>query len=577
MKARNLMMTLIALAAVLFATVGGENAAFASATSLLVPQSTAFSVLGHSCGGIQEQALATGFDVTSGYPIGNVYIQTRCGGSGRGGGYHTTTYSAWVGVTWDYTGTVVSSQVLAAAPTNVDPTFSAADSFGNEIDNQLNAVNVLPANCTVGNTTYCSYRAYLSLSPTFVPPPRVTNVSVTSGPAAGGTGVTVTGTGFTGATAVTFGASPATSFTVNGDTSITAVSPAASAGTIDVTVTTAGGTSAASSTDQFTFIAAPAVSGISPDSGTVDGGTLVTITGTNFIDVAAVNFGETPAGFTVNDDASITAVSPTAEAADTVHITVVTVGGISGTSVADKFTYTTSTTTSVCGDGTLDPSEQCDDGAANGLPGDCCTVTCAFQPAGTGCTDDGNLCTGDICDAAGTCTHLIAPSPVCQSPDVAMGASLLMRARTSGRNGAQFWWGKGTVVPLAAFGDPTGGEVLQLCIYDQTGPDTYALALSGSPSMSAGGVWTPKPTGWRFRSKAGAPDGITGVTLTAATFPRWAKVRVRAMNSPEFGLLPLQSAPSVVAQFKSSLGDCWGATFSTPKVNTATQFKANSD
>src|SRR5205085_9956955 len=102
-----------------------DSADAAASTALLVPASTAFSVLGRSCGGIQEQALATGFDATSGYPTGDVYLQTRCGGSGRGGGYHTTTYSAWVAVTWDYTGAVVSFDVLAAASTNVDPTFSA--------------------------------------------------------------------------------------------------------------------------------------------------------------------------------------------------------------------------------------------------------------------------------------------------------------------------------------------------------------------------------------------------------------------------------------------------------------------
>ena len=575
---RKVMITVIAMAAVLFATVGVESAAFgASTTSLLVPQSTAFSVLGHSCGGIQEQALATGFDATSGYPTGDVYLQTRCGGSGRGGGYRTTTYSAWVGVTWDYTGAVVASAVLAAAPTNVDPTFSAFDSFGNEVYNELTAVNVLPADCTVGNTSYCSYRAYLSLAPTFVPPPRVTSVSVMSGPTAGGTSVTVTGTGFTGATAVTFGATPAASFTVNGDASITAVSPAASAGTVDVTVTTAGGTSGPNSSDQFTFIAAPAVSGISPDSGPVNGGILVTITGANFIDVTAVNFGDTPAGFAVNDDSSITAVSPAVEAVDTVDVTVVTVGGMSATGAADEFTYTTSTTTSVCGDGRLDPGEQCDDGAANGLPDDCCTVTCAFQPAGTACTDDGNLCTSDMCDAAGTCTHPIAPSATCTPPDVAMGASLRMRALTSGRNLAQFRWGKGPVVPLADFGNPTGDEVVQLCIYDQTGPNTYALALAGSPSVSGGGAWTGSPTGWRFASTTGVPDGITRVTLKAGTIPLAATVRVRAKNSAALAPLPLQSAPSVVAQFKTSLGTCWGATFSTPTVNTATEFKAKSD
>jgi hypothetical protein len=152
-----------------------------------------------------------------------------------------------------------------------------------------------------------------------------------------------------------------------------------------------------------------------------------------------------------------------------------------------------------------------------------------------------------------------------------------MRTRTSGRNEAQFQWGNGPVVSLAAFGNPSGGELLQLCIYDQTGPNTYALALTGSPSVSGGGAWTGRPTGWRFRGKTGAPDGITGVTLKAAAIPLKAKVRVKAMNSPEFPPLPLQSDPSVIAQLKTSLGACWGATFSTPTVNTATEFTAKSD
>src|SRR5882762_3904774 len=66
-----------------------------AAVALRLPQSTAFSILGHSCGGIQEKAYVTGFAPTTGYPTGYVYMQTRCGGSGRGGGYHVTTYSAW--------------------------------------------------------------------------------------------------------------------------------------------------------------------------------------------------------------------------------------------------------------------------------------------------------------------------------------------------------------------------------------------------------------------------------------------------------------------------------------------------
>jgi hypothetical protein len=321
---------------------GGVPAASAGTTSsLLLPQSTAFSMLGHSCGGIQEQAFTTGFDATSGYPTGDVYLQTRCGGSGRGGGYHSTTYSAWAGVTWDFTAAVVSSTELTAAPTGLDPAFSAFDGQGNEVFNTLNAVNVLPADCTVGNTAYCTYRASLTLSDTFVPPPRVTAISVVSGPATGATTVTITGSAFTGATAVSFGATPASSFTIDSDTSITAVSPPAPAGAVDVTVTSPGGTSPVSTADQFTFVAAPTVTGIAPPSGPVAGGTAVTITGTGFTGATSVAFGDvTWFDFTVNSDTSITAVSPPAEAPDTTVVTVTTLGGTSAPSAQGQFTYT---------------------------------------------------------------------------------------------------------------------------------------------------------------------------------------------------------------------------------------------
>jgi large repetitive protein len=150
---------------------------------------------------------------------------------------------------------------------------------------------------------------------------------------------------------VNFGGTTSASFTVNGDTSITTASPAASGGTVDVTVTTAGGTSAPSPSDQFAFVTAPAVSGISPDSGPVSGGTPVTITGANFLDATAVNFGDTPAVFTVNDASSITAESPAAEEADTVDVTVVTVGGMSPSTTADQFRYTSVTAPPSCGIG----------------------------------------------------------------------------------------------------------------------------------------------------------------------------------------------------------------------------------
>ncbi len=83
--------------------------------------------------------------------------------------------------------------------------------------------------------------------------PTVSSVSPSSGPLGGGTGVTITGTDLAGATAVGFGSTAASSFAVNSDTQITAISPPRSAGIVDVTVTTAGGTSATSASDRFSY------------------------------------------------------------------------------------------------------------------------------------------------------------------------------------------------------------------------------------------------------------------------------------------------------------------------------------
>jgi hypothetical protein len=80
----------------------------------------------------------------------------------------------------------------------------------------------------------------------------VTRLSPSSGTARGGTTVTITGTGFTNAQAVSFGGVVITTFTVNGDGSITAVSPPGT-GTVNVTVATPSGTSSISSADVFTY------------------------------------------------------------------------------------------------------------------------------------------------------------------------------------------------------------------------------------------------------------------------------------------------------------------------------------
>jgi cysteine-rich repeat protein len=62
-----------------------------------------------------------------------------------------------------------------------------------------------------------------------------------------------------------------------------------------------------------------------------------------------------------------------------------------------------------CGNGVIDPLENCEDG--NQADGDCCSARCRLDVAGTACTSDGNDCTDDVCNATGTCTHVPITSP----------------------------------------------------------------------------------------------------------------------------------------------------------------------
>ncbi len=171
------------------------------------------------------------------------------------------------------------------------------------------------------------------------PAPTVAAVKPATGPAVGGTTVTVTGSGFTVATAVDFGAVPAASFRVLTDSQLTAVAPPGS-GTVDLTVTSAGGTSAKTAADEFTYQSAtptaPVVSGVTP--ATAGLGTAVTVTGSGFATATAVYFGTVPAAsFRVLTDSRLIAIAP--PGSGTVDVTVASLAGRSATGTADRFTY----------------------------------------------------------------------------------------------------------------------------------------------------------------------------------------------------------------------------------------------
>ncbi len=149
----------------------------------------------------------------------------------------------------------------------------------------------------------------------------------------------ITGTGFTASSTVAFGAAQGTTVRVVSPTTILVTSPAGT-GTVDVTVTTAKGTSLTSSADQFTYEGAPTVSSISPANGPLSGNVSVTLTGTNFTAATQVDFGRVAsASIAITSPTTIVAIAPSAADPRTVDVTATTPSGTSATSSADDFTY----------------------------------------------------------------------------------------------------------------------------------------------------------------------------------------------------------------------------------------------
>ena len=180
-----------------------------------------------------------------------------------------------------------------------------------------------------------------SPSDTFSYAPTISRLSPNTGPSAGGTRVSIVGTGFTDVTAVKFANTPSTAFTVNSATSISAIAPAGSSGSVVVAVVVGSAPSSPNWSSIYTYFdQPPVVASLSPTIGTAAGGTTVSITGIGFSGATAVNFGASPAsGVVVTSPTTITAVTPPGTASSSVDVTVTGPGGTSAASANLSFAY----------------------------------------------------------------------------------------------------------------------------------------------------------------------------------------------------------------------------------------------
>ena len=178
---------------------------------------------------------------------------------------------------------------------------------------------------------------------TFETTPTVLSVTPTSGPIAGGTPVIITGSNFGPDSTVAFGnggnSGFATNVVVSADgTTISAVTPAHSAGLVAVTVADAGGTGVLP--NAYTYVGHPVITSVVPNEGPSAGGNTVAIHGTGLSGTTSVTFGGTPVppGDITNVSATeVDVTAPAGTAGTTVSVNDTTPGGTA--TLANAYTY----------------------------------------------------------------------------------------------------------------------------------------------------------------------------------------------------------------------------------------------
>jgi cysteine-rich repeat protein len=269
-------------------------------------------------------------------------------------------------------------------------------------------------------------------------------------------------------------------------------------------------------------------------------------------------------------------------------------------------TFSTFTGTRTCGDGVLDPGEQCDDG--NRLDGDCCSSTCQLDPDGAACgepcrvgascaagactggtpalagttCDDHDACTTvDTCDGAGGCA---GASPVtcapCETCDPASGgclsaprqgclggdkSTLKLVASDSGGTVSWKWRDDPSSLTPADFRAPVTDTSYAFCVFSES-----PLTTTGVPPGGLCGdkpCWKQTPAGAAYRAGK-TVNGLKAISLAAKNGKATIKVTGRG---PALGLPPSFGAVGLplIAQLQaedSAGGACWEDRYDAAKL-----------
>ena len=248
-------------------------------------------------------------------------------------------------------------------------------------------------------------------------------------------------------------------------------------------------------------------------------------------------------------------------------------------------------TVTCCGNGIVEPGEQCDT-PPNGNES-CCSSTCSYASAGHFCGAD-DACHPKECDGAGTCAnaapadcgacHTCDPVDGCVAAirnDCRVGGSgtrvSVRRATLSSSPVLDWTWREGSSpeTMLADLGDPLTTTSYEFCVFTYdlipAGFPRYAALIAPDTDCADRSCWRARGEGFRYRG-AGTPSGVRSVTLRA----RSARRSLLKMKGKDVSLFPPLTEP-VVVQLSARDGDpsrCWSNAFTGASENSSEKYVA---
>jgi hypothetical protein len=418
---------------------------------------------------------------------------------------------------------------------------------------------------------------------TFGVTPTITTIAPSYGPLAGGGNIVLTGTGFVTGQTVTVGGNPCVFFAETPPTSYTCTVPGPNAGAQDVVVTLPN-TLNVTSVGGYTYQAAPTVTSVSPVGGPLTGGTLVTITGTNFQAGATVDFIATACtGVTVVNATTITCTTP-ANVAGAANVIVTNTDAQTGTGVG-LFNYANPPAPAVLGTnngpeagGTsiVITGTDFQAGATVDIGGVACAVTAQTPPTSITCTSGAQvagtytLTVTNIDSQAGALvgSYTYNPAPTITSTAPTTGALAGGTAVTI--TGTGFLVGASVDIGGSAC---TVGAVTPITINCTTTANiagTYTVTVTNPDTQSATDLaaftYQAAPTVTSITPDGGNPAGGTVVTIAGTNFVTGATVDIGGSGCTVGAL----SATSITCTTTANAAGAYTVTVTNPDTQFGT-------